>query len=166
MAAAEQVAFTSGIGLLRRTLPSRETICGEEGVGRILGRQDWLHEVRVQIKELLLLDEAWDGAVASPIDSAAVDWAVQVVTLLNQHIKGLRRPYVSPTANGGVNLEWHAANAHFDITVEDEVWVYAAAEQEWECSIRELPAAAFEVLSSSFADRWPPMDRDAPPVSR
>lgn len=154
MSLTESMAFTTGVPDRDRALPPRETM---SGIGLAttakLSPQEWMQDVRVQIKELLLLDDAWDGSAAAPISGAAVEAAIRFVTVSVDEVAGLQRPYVSPTANGGVNLEWHGADAHFDVTFEDDVWVYASSPSvDWEGSVTEIPTDAVSVLLSHFVD--------------
>lgn len=157
MLLAEPMAFTTGTPIYSRTLPARETISGSRGLVTTTAASsgEWLHEVRVQIKELLLLDEGWDSSVAAPISGNSVQEAINFLTLVAEAVDGLRRPYVSPTANGGVNLEWHVPEAHFDVTVEDgDARIFASAPGgEWEGFVREIPTDAIGVLFLHFADR-------------
>lgn len=157
MALAEPMAFTTGLPMRSRTLPALETISGPRGLVTTEAppAEEWLQEVRVQIKELLLLDVGWDSSVAAAISGDAVETAINCLALVAEAVGGLRRPYVSPTANGGVNIEWHDPDAHFDLTVEDgQVHVFASAPGvEWEGAIRDIPTDAIGVLFSRFADR-------------
>ncbi len=156
MIVTESMAFTTGAPQRSLTLPQRETILGSSRLAttRSAVPQEWLHEVHIQIKELLLLDDAWDGSVAAAIGRQPVETAAAFVTVAAEELPQLRRPYVSPTINGGVNLEWHSADAHFDVTFESDRWVYASAPGfEWEGSLREITPDAVSVLFSHFAER-------------
>lgn len=156
MTVTDSIAFTTGAPQRSLTLPPRETILGSSRLAttRSAVSQEWLHEVHIQIKELLLLDDAWDGSVASAIGRQPVETAAAFVTVAAKEVPQLCRPYVSPTINGGVNLEWHSADAHFDITFESDWWVYASAPDcEWEGPLTEISPAAVSVLFSYFAER-------------
>lgn len=156
MAVVEPMAFTTGALAKPRTLPSRATISGDPPPTTSPGHEgDWLPDVKVQIKELLLLDPGWDGSVAAPISGAAVEAAIRFLQTAVEFVEGVRRPYVSPTANGGVNVEWHGADAHFDVTVEgDAVWVYASGpDAEWEGPLPDITTEAVGVLTSCFTKR-------------
>lgn len=156
MTLAERVAFTSTESGRVQTFPARETMTGSRGLeaSSFLARDSWLHEIRIQIGELVLLQEGWDSSVASAISTEAIRVAIECVDLLAEVVQGLRRPFVSPTANGGVNLEWHGIGAHFDLTVEDgTVYAFASAmDIDWEGPIREMPASAIGVLVERFSD--------------
>ncbi len=120
-----------------------------------LPKEGWLRDVKAQIAELLFLDEGWDSSVAAAISGSDVVRAINWVDIISEAVPGIRRPYVSPTVNGGVNIEWHGEDAHFDITIEGgEDDVYASApDVDWEGPIREISEGAVGVLLRYFVER-------------
>ena len=96
---------------------------------------DWLFEALIHIKELDLLPEGWDGTVAPPPSAATRQWAASFLELVHANVRGIARPMIAPTINGGVSVEWHRSDAHVDFEFDNgEVLVYATTNDgyEWE----------------------------------
>ncbi len=149
--------YTTGTSLTARPQTLGAAVTRDRGLVSLEGlpKEGWLRDVKAQIAELLFLDEGWDSSVAAAISGSDVEKAIEWVDIISEAVTEIRRPYVSPTVNGGVNIEWHVADAHFDLTVEDgEVDVYASATGvDWEGPIREIPVEAVAVLFRFFVQR-------------
>lgn len=115
---------------------------------------DWLHDVQVDIKELLLLNSGWDGTVADPVSLQAVENSRQLIASVHEALPTLRRPVVTPTIDGRVVIEWHSNEAHFDLNVGNvDVLVFCEARDEgieWEGSAQEIPINPGEFLTRYF----------------
>ncbi len=77
----------------------------------------WIRDVDIEIKELLLLPEGWDGFAAHPVSSDAVDSARELAAAICEALPMLGRPAVTPSIDGRVVLEWHHPDHHIDFTV-------------------------------------------------
>ncbi len=88
--------------------------------GSLAPQSSWIAAVDIEIKELLLLSEGWDGIAAYPVSTEAVDGARRLAARICHAVPGLRRPTVTPSIDGRVVLEWHTANCHIDFTVGRE----------------------------------------------
>lgn len=120
------------------------------------GADDWLFDALIQIKELDLLPDGWDGTVAPPPTAASRQWAASFLELVHGNVPGIRKPVIAPTINGGVSVEWHRGDAHIDFERENgEVRVYATADDgyEWDGELGEqTPPEAFAILLRFCAD--------------
>lgn len=85
--------------------------------GSLAPQPSWIHEIDIEIKELLLLSEGWDGAAAYPVSTEAVSGARVLAEEIGRALSALRRPTVTPSIDGRVVLEWHSPNRHIDFTV-------------------------------------------------
>ncbi len=93
--------------------------------GSLAVPSSWLHAVDVEVKELLLLSEGWDGAVAYPVSAEAVDRARRLLAEIGAALPALPRPTVTPSIDGCVVLEWHSSERHIDFTVgRDSIEVF------------------------------------------
>lgn len=118
-------------------------------------RPSWLHEVDVEIKELLLLPEGWDGFAAYLVSAEAVRGARSLAAKISKTLPRLRRPTVTPSIDGRVVLEWHSPSRHIDFTVgrESIEVFYEDGElgQDWE---GPLPDSPIEPLIFLAAHTW------------
>lgn len=118
------------------------------------GDAQWSHDVCIEIKELSLLANGWDGDVASAISASAIELAIQVALQVANLIPQVMRPSVTPTVNGGVVLEWHSAEVHVEISVENQqVGVFYETmdpPDEWEGSLDEAPLNPAAILQRYF----------------
>jgi hypothetical protein len=119
------------------------------------GARDWVHDAVVQMKELLLLNEDWDGMGAKPLHPVVVDTARGLLEGIVEVSPNLLRPFISPTVHGGIALEWHSGPAEVEIVLNPEgAWTYAAdGEQTWEGSLEEPPPEAVDLLLTAFVVR-------------
>lgn len=85
--------------------------------GSLAPPSSWIHAVDIEIKELLLLPEGWDGAAAFPVSVEAVTSARSLAAEICDALPGLRHPTVTPSIDGRVVLEWHSPIRHIDFTV-------------------------------------------------
>lgn len=115
----------------------------------------WLHAVDVEIKELLLLSEGWDGAAAYPVSVEAVSCARRLLADIGTALPELRQPTVTPSIDGCVVLEWHSVGRHLDFTVgRQSIEVFYEDDEQgsdWEGPLPESPLDPFALLA---AHRW------------
>jgi len=88
--------------------------------GSLAPQSSWIHAVDIEIKELLLLSEGWDGAAAYPVSTEAVSGARTLAAEICNALSALRRPTVTPSIDGCVVLEWDSPGCHIDFTVGRE----------------------------------------------
>lgn len=115
----------------------------------------WLHAVDVEIKELLLLPEGWDGVAAYPVSVEAVSCARRLLAEICAALPALRQPTVTPSIDGCVALEWHSAGRHLDFTVgRESIEVFYEDDEQgldWE---GPLPESPLDPLAFLAAHRW------------
>ena len=115
-------------------------------------RPSWLHRVDIEIKELLLLPEGWDGVAAYLVSAEAVSGARRLAATISEALPRLRRPTVTPSIDGRVVLEWHSPGRHIDFTVgrESIVVFYEDGEQvlDWEGPLSDSPIDPLFFLAS------------------
>ncbi len=105
-------------------------------ISRVLLEQPWFGETLVQLLDLLLLDDNWNGYGESAIEISSIKRAVNVLDVVG---KQGRQPGVVPTMNGGVQLEWIGNGFEIEIEVPPtgpaEVQIVDPANNEEEYSI-------------------------------
>ena len=118
-------------------------------------RPSWIHGVDVEIKELLLLSEGWDGVGAYVVSVEAVNGARELAEEISEALPRIRRPTVTPSIDGCVVLEWHSPGRHIDFTVgrESIVVFYEDGELglDWE---GPLPDSPIEPLAFLAGHNW------------
>lgn len=111
--------------------------------GSLAPQSSWIRAIDVEIKELLLLSEGWDGAAAYPVSTVAVDVARNLAAEICGALPALRRPTVTPSIDGRVVLEWHSSDRHIDLIVgRDLIEVFYEDEEQgldWEGPLLEAP---------------------------
>lgn len=85
-----------------------------------------LQEVIDKSKELLLLEENWDGYDAFTISKDALERACKLLKVLNVHIMTnfksiMDTPSIDPCADGSVDLFWHDKNYQLLINVNHSI---------------------------------------------
>lgn len=78
-------------------------------------------QVSQRIKELSKLERHWDGRNAQPIKMDALADATQVLIRLAQRAD-YREPYLAPTFDGFVQIEWHDHKRSFEIEAVTQGW--------------------------------------------
>ena len=109
----------------------------------VLPQPSWIDVVDIEIKELLLLSEGWDGVAAYLVSVEAVSGARRLAAKISEALPLLRRPTVTPSIDGRVVLEWHSPSRHIDFIVgrESIEVFYEDGEQglDWEGALSESP---------------------------
>jgi hypothetical protein len=76
----------------------------------------WTMPALERLAELCALPANWDSYGAEPV---RVEVAKGVIELLNQLLDaGTQVPYIVPTNRGGIQLEWHTAEADLEVSVD------------------------------------------------
>lgn len=143
------------------TLSSEHTISGSTiaetrfGGLRLDAGTDWVHDVSMEIKELLLLSEGWDGGVAMSISGAAASIARQLAEQASAVVPRLLRPAVTPTVDGRVVLTWHRHDAHIEVTLSasgaEVFYEVEESGEEWEGELEDSPRNPADLLSQYFS---------------
>lgn len=107
-------------------------------------RQTWLASyMESQINALRRLRPGWDGHRADPVSDEAVG---SVVHLMSQFAGELSLPpMVFPTADGGLQLEWHADRESVEVEVDGTGDAHVLATDESGCIVLNTELAAGEV---------------------
>ena len=120
--------------------------------GSLAPQSSWIHAVDIEIKELLLLSEGWDGAAAYPVSIEAVSDARALAAAICNALPALRHPTVTPSIDGRVVLEWHSPGRHIDFTVgrESSEVFYEDDEQglDWDGPLLESPLNPLAFLAA------------------
>ena len=120
--------------------------------GSFASQPSWIHATDVEIKELLLLSEGWDGAAAHPVSTEAVVGARELAAEVCAALPGLRPPTVTPSIDGRVVLEWHSSDGHIDFTVgrESIEVFYEDYEQglDWDGPLPDSPLHPLTLLAA------------------
>ena len=115
-------------------------------------RPSWIHEVDIEIKELLLLPEGWDGVAAYLVSAEAVSEARRLAEEISEALPRLRRPTVTPSIDGRVVLEWHSPSRHIDFAVGresiDVFYEDGELGQDWEGPLPDSPIKPLIFLAS------------------
>lgn len=123
--------------------------------GSLAPQSSWIHAVDVEIKELLLLSEGWDGAAAYLVSVEAVSDARELAAKVCAALPGLRPPTVTPSIDGRVVLEWHSPDRHIDFTVgRDSIEVFYEDDEQGLDWDGLLPDAPLDPLAFIAAHSW------------
>ena len=123
--------------------------------GSLAPRSSWIHVVDIEIKELLLLSEGWDGVAAYPVSTEAVVGARELAAQVCAALPGLQPPTVTPSIDGRVVLEWHSANRHIDFTVgRDSIEVFYQDDEQGLDWDGLLPDSPCDPLAFLAANSW------------
>lgn len=112
----------------------------------------WIDAVDIEIKELLLLSEGWDGAAAYPVSNEAVSKARRLAAGISEALPDLQPPTVTPSIDGCVVLEWHSPNRHIDFTVgRDSIEVFYEDDTQglgWDGPLAASPLSPLALLAT------------------
>jgi hypothetical protein len=79
-------------------------------------------QLRQRINELLALEPNWDGENAKPVKPHVIADVAETLKRLSQHTDEFREPFLAPTFDGSVQMEWHENNRSLDIEAVDKGW--------------------------------------------
>ncbi|ONI67604.1 hypothetical protein BWI15_31365 [Kribbella sp. ALI-6-A] len=115
----------------------------------------WVTQVIERLRTVLALEKGWDGAQGEPVSAEAFQMALTVLseTMSPDSIA----PHVVPTADGGLQLEWHCAGVDLEVYVEADGRVSAWCQEgsrEWEEDFypRARLAKELSLLIGKFCD--------------
>lgn len=95
-----------------------------ESVNRIVvGRSAALSpSLRQRIGELSDLSAHWDGETAKPVKAPILGDVVEVLRRLTQRTNNFREPFLAPTFDGFVQIEWHNQKHSLEIEAVGHGW--------------------------------------------
>lgn len=114
----------------------------------------WLSVVNERLKDLLNLDEGWDGDSAPPINGGDIERGWKLAKQIFDLIPSVQTPMILPTANGGIVLEWTNNKDDLSIEFENGVQVFYdihADDASWEGNFNDSPINPGELLLKYFS---------------
>ena len=75
-----------------------------------------------RINELAELQEGWDGEHAEAVKPHALADAVESLKRLSSSATKFKEPFIAPTFNGGIQLEWQSDNRSLDLELVENGW--------------------------------------------
>ena len=78
--------------------------------------------LRQKISELVALELNWDGEHARPVNPKVLADVIESLKLLSQQEDGFREPFLAPTFDGFVQMEWREKNRSLDIEAVAVGW--------------------------------------------
>jgi len=123
----------------------------ERGSTLSMSSAPWLHSAQIGVKELLLLDEDWNGEGALQVAQSAVVTAGQLVADL-AIFESLPAPAVYATNDGGVVIDWQVDGRHVDLEVppagDIELFYSMPEHGTWDGTIEATPVPLEDLLGS------------------
>lgn len=111
----------------------------------------WARSVVEPFRELRM---NWDSYGGSPVDTAAAEIGVRVLTWIA--MAELPLPQTFPTADGGLSVEWHGPELDFVISLtpptgEPPSAYYRTSGEEWEIEDLRVPDGRLDAALSALA---------------
>jgi hypothetical protein len=79
-------------------------------------------EVAAKARELLSLDAGWDGDDAKPVRTEALARAIMVLGMLKRARSGFLPPFIAPTFEGSVLLDWVGPSRTLELEPKGTGW--------------------------------------------
>jgi hypothetical protein len=79
-------------------------------------------QLRQKINELFALEPNWDGENAKPVKPHVLADVVETLRRLSRQTDGFREPFLAPTFDGFIQMEWHESKRSLDIEAVDRGW--------------------------------------------
>ena len=100
-------------------------------------------QLRQKINELVALESNWDGEHAQPVNPHVLADVVETLKRLSQRTANFREPFLAPTFDGFVQMEWREKNRSLDIEAVGMGWSAVGTEVGPD-SQRQYHTAEFE----------------------
>jgi hypothetical protein len=84
--------------------------------------------LRQRIRQLSDLQENWDGEGAQSIKPYILADAIEVLNRLIQQSNDFREPFLAPTFEGFVQIEWHSKTRVLELEAESQGWAVVGTE--------------------------------------
>jgi hypothetical protein len=91
------------------------------------GSADLSPSLRQRIAELSRLKPNWDGENAKVVKLHVLADVIETLKRFARRMNGFREPFLAPTFDGLVQMEWHDEKRSLEIEAVDEGWSLAAA---------------------------------------
>ena len=89
---------------------------------KILGESASLSpSLRRRVEELSELKPNWDGEGAKPVKASVLDEMLELLRRLARHVP-FREPFLAPTFDGSVQMEWHDRQRSLEIEAVSSGW--------------------------------------------
>jgi hypothetical protein len=85
-------------------------------------------QLRRKINELVALGTNWDGENAKPVKLDVLADTIETLKRLRQRTDKFREPFLAPTFDGFVQMEWHENNRSLDIEAVEKGWSVVGTE--------------------------------------
>jgi hypothetical protein len=79
-------------------------------------------QLRQKVSELLDLKPNWDGEHAQAVKPHVLADVVETLKRLGQQTEEFREPFLAPTFDGSVQMEWREKNRSLDMEAVDAGW--------------------------------------------
>jgi hypothetical protein len=99
--------------------------------------------LRLKIHELAALEPGWDGERAQPVKTQVLADVVETLKRLSRQTDHFREPFLAPTFDGFVQMEWREDKRSLDIEAVDTGWSAVGTEMGPE-GRRQYHTAEFE----------------------
>lgn len=109
----------------------------------------WLPAALRELSSFAELRPNWDGYQAAPVGLSAIATAARVLRGLPP---SLRRPTLTPTAEGGISLQWQRGGHDFSLEVTESrpAVVYAqSGDRWWEGPLDEAPGFVVDAFKAA-----------------
>lgn len=78
--------------------------------------------LRQRMEMLANLEPNWDDEGAAPVKSFVLADAVEVLKRLAQQTDGFQEPFIAPTFDGYVQMEWHGQKRSLELAADSHGW--------------------------------------------
>lgn len=79
-------------------------------------------QLRQKINELAALESNWDGEQAKPVKPHVLADVVETLKRLSQQTEVFREPFLAPTFDGFIQMEWREGKRFLDIEAVEKGW--------------------------------------------
>jgi hypothetical protein len=85
----------------------------------------WTEAIVKQLEKIVRLQSNWDGYGAEPIPYATTVFCLSVVERLSRN--DTPPPALVPSADGGIQLEWHNGDMHIELLISEPLKAFGWA---------------------------------------
>jgi hypothetical protein len=121
--------------------PVYQSLLELAGRRRLHALPSWMSEASARLEQLQALQEGWDGYGSSTIDFRLAEGVLRF--LAEPLWAATVKPSISPTADGGLAVEWRRQNSVLELEFEPcgsvSIYVCDGAGLEWEGDLGEEP---------------------------
>ncbi len=104
---------------------------------------NWLVEAKKNLRNILQLDNNWDGYGSPPISQQLVQHTSNFLSCLEN--ENIPTPFIGPISGGGIQLEWHINNRELEIEfIESNVIGFLKVHEDDSLEEGEFPSNDFD----------------------